>query len=145
MAKGDLSLVNSAGRVGAAVGQRAITHLLGMDAAQRGRVSEHDSGSFLNRVDHTDYTKVLTIGQAIEAAFELIGLCFPEGEPEWPSVFGDRGSLRAFASMGEPLQWLPQPKPRLHKRIVDGAAGLYYGHCLDASASRAAARRVRPS
>jgi hypothetical protein len=103
-APGDLWLVNIAGCVGAAVGQRAITHVLGMDAAKRGRGSEHDSGSLLKGIDHIDHTKVLTIGQAVEAAFELIELCFPRREPEWPSVIGDRGSFHAFASMDDLLQ-----------------------------------------
>ena len=117
-ANGDLSMVNIARCVGAAVGQRAITHLLGLDAAKRGRVSELHSGSFLKRVDRIDFEQVWTIGQAVEAGFEMIELCFPGREPEWPSVFGDRGSFRAFASMDDLLRWLPQPKPRVHKRIV---------------------------
>jgi hypothetical protein len=58
--------VNSALSVSGAVGQRAITHLLGLRAG------------------------TLTIDQAVEAAFERIERCVPGRGPEWPSVFGDR-------------------------------------------------------
>jgi hypothetical protein len=115
---GDLSVVNIANAVGRSVGRRVLTHRLGLDAAKPGRLSERHSGAILPAVSRIDFSQVLTIAQGIEAAFEIFEFATPDRFLEWPEeLLGPRPG-RVFADVQELLAWLPQPKPKISKRVM---------------------------
>jgi hypothetical protein len=125
-AHGDLSPMNLAMAIAHMTAERAFIHKLGYDASMPGRLSERRTGAKLPAVDNVDLSRCMTIGQGIEAAFEILEFAL-EKSPEklmWPEVLGSRPD-RIFPTIDDLLRWLPKPIPkRIRKTQTTEQLGL---------------------